>query len=373
MQESTFSSGSEHIISYLPLSHVATQLLDLYTILACAGTCWFAQPDAFKGSLLHTMKEVRPTIFLGVPRVWEKIAESLQLVAATQGRLKSRISSWAKSVGFKANYTKQLGGSGTPFGYTIASLLFFKKVRHALGLDRCHFPMVGGAPMAQETLTYFMSIDIPIHEIYGMSETSGPTTVTTSDKIRFMSSGRPFQGIKIAIDSPEGEMGVGEVLVRGRHVFMGYLGEPWATSEVLTSEGWLRSGDLGYLSEEGYLYITGRMKELIITASGEKVPPRPIENAIKRELPLVSNAIVIGDQQRFLCCLVTLKTEVDEETGLPTDRLSEVALSCCQTAGSSAHTVGEVVGGVGDRRVLKMIQHGIDRVNRAAASRIQKL
>ena len=160
-------------------------------------------------------------------------------------------------------------------------------------------------------------------------------------------------------------------------------------SQRLVMDNVLQS--LPHPMQERYLYITGRMKEIIITASGEKVPPRPIEEAIKRELPLISNAIVIGDQQRFLCCLVTLKvryirtrrfqdrfsgqplqTEVDEETGVPTDRLSEMALSCCQAAGSSAHTVGEVVGGEGDRKVLKMIQHGIDRVNKAAASRIQK-
>jgi long-chain-fatty-acid--CoA ligase ACSBG len=109
LEESTFNTGSEHIISYLPLSHIATQLVDVFTIMACAGTCWFAQPDAFKGSLLQTMKEIRPTIFFGVPRVWEKIAESLQLVASTQGKLKSRISSLAKNVGFRANYNKQLG------------------------------------------------------------------------------------------------------------------------------------------------------------------------------------------------------------------------------------------------------------------------
>jgi long-chain-fatty-acid--CoA ligase ACSBG len=305
--------------------------------------------------------------------VWEKIAESMQLVASSHSGLKSRISSWAKNIGFRANYTKQSGGSGTPFGWTLAKVIFFKKVRQALGLDRCHFPMAGGAPMAQETLTYFMSVNIPVQEIYGMSETSGPTTVTTTDKIRFMSSGRPFQGAEIRIDNPEGEMGIGEVMIRGRHVFMGYLGEPRTTGEVLTSDGWLRSGDLGYLSEEGYLFITGRMKEIIITASGEKVPPRPIENAIKRELPIISNVIVIGEQQRFLCCLVTLKTEQDEATGLPTDRLSDVAVSCCQAAGSSALTVGDILSGEGDHRVLRMIQHGVDRVNKAAACRIQKI
>lgn len=373
MEQSTFRIGMEHIISYLPLSHIATQLLDIFTMLSCAGTCWFAQPDAFKGSLLHTMKEVRPTIFLGVPRVWEKIGESIQVVVSSQRGLKSKIASWAKHVGFKGNYTKQSGGSGTPFGWSIANVLFFKKVRHSLGLDRCHFPMAGSAPMSQETLTYFMSIDIPIQELYGMSETSGPTTITTTDRIRFMSSGLPFDGASIKIDNPEGEMGVGEVLVSGRHVFMGYLDEPHATSEVMTADGWLRSGDLGYISEEGYLYITGRMKEIIITASGEKVPPRPLEEAIKRELPIISNAIVIGDQQRFLCCLVTLKTVLDVDTGLPTDQLSEVAVPCCQATGSSAHTVSDIISGEGDHRVLKMIQHGMDRVNKTAASRIQKI
>ncbi|CAI8021783.1 Long-chain-fatty-acid--CoA ligase ACSBG2 [Geodia barretti] len=271
------------------------------------------------GSLLQTMKEIRPTIFLRVPSWWP----------ALRANSSPGYHRWPRTLASGPNYNKQLGGSGTPFGWTIVNVVFFKKVRQALGLDRCRFPMAGGAPMAQETLTYFMSINIPVHEIYGMSETTGPTTLTTSDKIRFMSSGRPFGGIK----------GVGEVLVSGRHVFMGYMGNTVATSE------------------EGYLYITGRMKEIIITASGEKVPPRPIEEAITRELPLISDAIVIGDQQRFLCCLVTLKTEVDEETGVPT-------LSCCQAVGNSAHTVQGVVGGEGDRKVLKMIQHGIHEASK---------
>lgn len=227
--------------------------------------------------------------------------------------------------------------------------------------------------MSQETLTYFMSVNIPVHEIYGMSETSGPTTITTTEKIRFMSSGRPFSGAEVRIDNPEGEMGIGEVQVRGRHVFMGYLRAPHVTRQTMTSDGWLKSGDLGFISEEGYLFITGRMKEIIITASGEKVPPRPIEDAIKRELPVVSNALVIGEQQRFLCCLLTLKTGQDETTGLPTNRLSDVAVSCCQAAGSSALTVRDVLSGEGDRRVLRMIQHGIDRVNKGAACRIQKI
>ena len=141
-----------------------------------------------------------------------------------------------------------------------------------------------------------------------------------------------------------------------------------STSQILVMDNVLQS--LPHPMQEGYLYITGRMKEIIITASGEKVPPRPIEEAITRELPLISNAIVIGDQQRFLCCLVTLKvkyqdmfsgqplqTEVDEETGVPT-------LSCCQAVGNSAHTVQGVVGGEGDRKVLKMIQHGIHEASK---------
>ncbi|XP_064390607.1 long-chain-fatty-acid--CoA ligase ACSBG2-like isoform X3 [Halichondria panicea] len=369
-----FTSGEEHMISYLPLSHVAPQLLDVYLPIATAGTCWFAQPDALKGSLLNTMKEVRPTIFLGVPRVWEKIAESMQLVSMNTSGFKAKVASWAKGLGLKANLRKQSGDkSSKPFGWSLASMFFFKKVREALGLDRCHFPMTGAAPTNEDTLSYFMSVDIPLHELYGMSETSGPTTVTTTDRIRYCSVGRKFEGGEIKIDRPDKE-GTGEVLLRGRHVFMGYLGLPELTQNTLTHDGWLRSGDIGYVSEDGYLYITGRKKELIITAGGEKVAPVPIESLIKQALPMVSNAILIGDQRKFLTCLLTLKVEVDNTTGLPTDRLTPAALACCQKVGSSSATVGDIIDrGEGDHKVLRMIQKAVDNVNKKASSKISKI
>ncbi|XP_019857705.1 PREDICTED: long-chain-fatty-acid--CoA ligase ACSBG2-like [Amphimedon queenslandica] len=372
LKETKAKRGEERVISYLPLSHVATQLLDIYFPLAIGASVWFAQPDALKGSLLQTLREVHPTIFLGVPRVWEKISESMQLVARNTTGLKAKISQWAKGVGLKGNLQKQLGGSGTPFGWSLANLIFFKKVRRGLGLDQCHFPMTGSAPISQDTLSYFMSVNIPLHELYGMSETTGPTTVTTQDDIRFQSSGRSLDGVRLRINNPD-DAGNGEVLIQGRHLFMGYIGEPKATSDTLTEDGWLKSGDIGYINHEGFLYITGRAKELLVLATGENIAPVPIESALKEQLPIVSNAVIVGDQKSYISCLITLKVEFDDVTGYATDRLNPTALAICQSCGSQSKTVRDILDEPSDHRVLKMIQNGIDRVNRGAACKKHKI
>jgi len=269
-QTATLINGSESLVSYLPLSHVAAQILDMYIPLMHAAAVYFAQPDALKGSLVETLKEVHPTAFLGVPRVWEKMHEKMAATSGKQGFLRRGILSWARSVGLHGNISRMNGGS-LPMGWRLASSLVFKKVRTAMGLDRCKMCMTAAAPLMKETLDFFASLDMPIMEIYGLSETSGPHTVSSSHKWRLGSVGPTMLVSSITIlGSDQSEEG-GEVCLEGRNIFMGYLDDEEKTMETLDSEGLFHSGDIGKVDKDGFLYITGRIKELIITAGGENV------------------------------------------------------------------------------------------------------
>ena len=157
----------------------------------------------------------------------------------------------------------------------------------------------------------------------------------------------------------------------GRNVMMGYLGQPEKTAEAIDEEGYLHSGDLGIKDESGFFGITGRIKELIITAGGENIPPVIIEDFIKKELPCVSNVILIGDRRKFLTCLLTMKTEVDPDTQEPLDTLSKPALEWCETIGSKANNVQDVLAP--DPAVMRAIEQGIQRANGYATSRAQKV
>ncbi|XP_030048667.1 long-chain-fatty-acid--CoA ligase ACSBG2 isoform X3 [Microcaecilia unicolor] len=361
----------EVVVSYLPLSHIAAQAYDIWLTMAFGGTTYFAEPDALKGSLITTLQEVRPTVFLGVPRVWEKIQEKLKILDATSSIIKRKTTARARDIGLRVNYNRMNGNNSVPCGYTLAHYLVLKKIQAVVGLDRCHTCSTGAAPISKDTLEYFMSINLPLYELYGMSESSGPHTLSTRNSFSISSCGKKLLGCRIRIDKSDKD-GNGEICYWGRNVFMGYLSMKEKTLEALDEEGWLHSGDIGKLDQHGFLYITGRIKELIITSGGENIPPIPIENSVKEEVPIISNAMLIGDQRRFLSMLITLKCNVDPKTGAPQDDLTLEAIQFCQTLGSGATRVSEVISSK-DPAIYKAIQEGIERVNETARSNAQRV
>lgn len=259
------ATDKEEIISYLPLSHIAEQAVSLHGpyILGC--TVWFAESIDKLGD---NLTEVHPTIFVGVPRVWEKIQAKMMTAGAQNPPLKKKIAAWARAKGMVGGYAFQKG-EPMPFLYGLANKLVFSKVREKLGLDRCRLFVSTAAPISMDTLEFFLSLGIPITEVYGMSECTGPGTVSLPEPFKFETGWAgpavPGTEVKIAED--------GEVLMRGRHVLKGYFKNEAATKETIDDDGWLHSGDIGIIDDRGFLKITDRKKELIITAGGENIPP----------------------------------------------------------------------------------------------------
>lgn len=361
--------ASEVQLSYLPLSHIAGSLTDIYGAMACAATVYFAQPDALRGSLLGTLKEVRPTVFVGVPRVWEKMVEGIKHKSREFGFFKKKIGAWAKSVGYRTTIA-EMNHEPVPGAFKIANIML-KKAKGELGFDRCRIFMSGAAPIMKETIEFFYGLHIPLMEVYGMSECSGPHTVCSLDRFRTSSVGTEIPGVQTKLADKD-EEGNGEVRMYGRHVFMGYLDEEEKTKETFDEELYLMSGDIGKKDKDGFLFITGRKKELIITAGGENIAPVPIEDTVKECLPCVSNCILIGDKRKFLSMLITLKVDVNMDTLEPTDNLTAVTVDWVKAQGSGATKVSDILDHK-DAIVLKAIQKGIDKANERAISRAQKI
>mmetsp|Transcript_7568 Transcript_7568/g.20999 ORF Transcript_7568/g.20999 Transcript_7568/m.20999 type:complete len:659 (+) Transcript_7568:150-2126(+) len=369
-----YATPDDVMISYLPLSHIAAQALDMYTPLVSGLQIYFAQPDALKGSIAVTLKEARPTIFFGVPRVWEKIYEKLQEVARSSKGLKKALSTWAKKQA-EAHWRSKEFGSKTksPKMYFLAKKLLHK-AHVALGFDRCYEFRVSAAPIDVKILRYFTSIDIPILELFGQSECTGPSTLNKLSAFKIGTVGRPMEGTESRLD-PE----TGEFQYRGRHIFAGYKGMEEETKKTIDSEGWMYSGDVVKFDSDnnpnipkgpsGFVTITGRIKELIITAGGENVPPVLIEEHLKEAMPAISSAMVIGDKRKFLTVLITLHVEIDEE-GVPTNKLTGSALEIGKEISSVATTSSEARD---DYKWKKYIEEGIKKANTKATSNAQKV
>ncbi|XP_046964587.1 long-chain-fatty-acid--CoA ligase ACSBG2 isoform X2 [Vanessa cardui] len=360
------------LVSFLPLSHVAAQVVDIYTTLTNAVTVYFAQPDALKGSLVETLKEVRPTRFLAVPRVWEKMHEKIMAVGASSGAMKRYIATWAKDKGTQHHLARINGQDGSSCGYKMAKSLVFSKVRDNLGLDRCTTFVTAAAPLSPEIKKFFLSLDIPIMDAFGMSEAAGAHTLSIYPKFKLDSSGEILEGTETKFDGSTSINGPGEIFMRGRHVFMGYLNDEEKTRATIDDEGWLHSGDVGRLDSNNLLYITGRIKELLITAGGENIAPVLIEQTVQSELLHVGYAVLIGDKRKFLSILLTLKAKVNSNTGDALDELDTETRKWVANLGSKATTISEIVR-TKDPLVYKAIEDGIARANKHAISNAQKI
>lgn len=288
----------DEALSYLPLSHVAEQITAIHGPMAAAVCVSFAES---LDKLGENLKEVRPHFFLGVPRVWEKIQAKMEAAGAQNSGLKKAIAKWARGVGMQAGYAIQRG-EPTPALTGLADKLVFSKVKVALGLDRCRIQVTSAAPISRSTLEFFLSLGIVIYEVFGMSECTGPGTISSPEKWATAKAGYALPGTQVKI-FPDGE-----ICMRGRHVFKGYFKNPEATAETIDGEGWLHSGDIGTLDDRGLLQITDRKKDLLITAGGENIAPQVLEGLLKG-IPVVAQACVVGDARKYLAALVTLDPE----------------------------------------------------------------
>jgi len=296
----TLLNTKTRAVSYLPLCHAAEQgMTNFAGLIVKAETYYCGDLTQIKDYLV----EVHPTIFLAVPRVWEKFEAALRGKLAEATGIKAKLATWARATELAA--FKEEAATGRPvrsFSRTLANKLVISKIKDALGLDQLQVALSGAAPISVSTLEFFASIGLPIHEGYGMTETTAFASVQPYGRLRFGTIGKPLPGVeaKIADD--------GEIMLRGINMVKGYLRLPDKTDELYDEEGWMHTGDLGAIDDDDYISITGRKKDLIITAGGKNVAPAEMEGYLQ-SIPGVGQAVVVGDRQPYLSALIVLDAE----------------------------------------------------------------
>jgi long-chain acyl-CoA synthetase len=277
-------------LSFLPLSHILERMVDYRLFQAGMTICYADIAD-----VATALGEVRPTIAVSTPRLYEKVYNAVMSATGVKGRLVQ----WAKGVG-QRNADARLAGRapslGTRLQFAVADRLVFRKLRARVG-GRLKFFVSGGAPLAEHIARFFYSAGIMVLEGYGLTETSPVTNVNTLNDFRFGTVGKAVPATEIMIADD------GEILVRGPQVMKGYFNLPDATKEAIDQDGWFRTGDIGEIDADGYLRITDRKKDLIVTAGGKNIAPQPIENYVKQS-PLVEEAVMLGDRRPYPIMLV---------------------------------------------------------------------
>jgi long-chain acyl-CoA synthetase len=292
----------EERLVFLPLCHVAERVGGYYLSVAVGSVMNFAEsPETVPDNL----REVQPTAFLAVPRIWEKFYSAITIALKDATPLQQAMYRWALGVGRRLADCRLEGRTPPPSLRLLgqaAYWLVFRNIRRMLGLDRVRIAFTGAAPIAPDLIRWYLALGLDMREVYGQTENCGVATLMPNDRIKLGSVGKaaPWGEVKI---SPEGE-----ILVRGDYLFMGYLNLPEKTAETVDADGWLHTGDIGTIDNEGFVRITDRMKDIIITSGGKNITPSEIENQLKFS-PYISDAVVIGDKRPYLTCLVMIDHE----------------------------------------------------------------
>ncbi|HMB37310.1 MAG TPA: AMP-binding protein [Methylomirabilota bacterium] len=288
-------------LSFLPLAHVAERTFSVFYPLYTGATINFAESI---DTVPENIREVAPAVFFAVPRIWEKFYSAVALRMREATWLGKAAYRWAIGTGGRVAECRLQGRRPSALLrllYRVADFLVLDNVKRSLGLHRTRAAATGAAPIAPELIRWYLALGIDMREVYGQTENCGLATGMPADRVKLGTVGvaRPDTEVRISSE--------GEILLKGPHVFLGYFKNPEKTAETIT-DGWLRTGDVGVLDADGFLTITDRMKDIIITAGGKNITPSEIENQLKFS-PFISDAVVIGDQRKFLSCLVMIDHE----------------------------------------------------------------
>jgi long-chain acyl-CoA synthetase len=285
-------------LSFLPLCHVAERVVGAYySIYTGAVMCFAESAD----TVVENVREVQPMVFGGVPRIWEKLYSGVTLAIAEATRFEQWAYRTAMRLGREVaehRLARRPVPAGLRAAHWLADRLVFRNVRTLVGIDRCRYLITGAAPISPDLIRWYLALGRPMLEVYGQTENTGIATVMPADAIKPGTVGQPvpYGELRIAAD--------GEILLRGPHIFLGYYRAPERTAETIV-DGWLHTGDVGCLDAEGYLRITDRKRDIIITAGGKNVTPSEIENELKFS-PYIADAVVIGERRKYLTCLIMI-------------------------------------------------------------------
>jgi long-chain acyl-CoA synthetase len=290
--------SQDSTLSYLPLAHIAERMAGLILQVKHGHRMYFCEELP---KLAANVQDAQPTFMFGVPRIWEKFQAAVEKQVAETSGVKGALARWALRQG-QANVDRAVAGQSPGPTYKLADRLVLGKIRTALGLGRVKSLSTGAAPISEKTIRFFWALGLPLYEVYGQSEGSGPTSTNRESYARLGTVGPPMPGCEVRIAAD------GEILLGGGNVFRGYYKDEEATREALDSEGFLHSGDVGIIEGDGFVRVTDRKKDLIITAGGKNISPSNIEVALKRQ-PFIGNAVTIGDRRPFMSALLTIDAE----------------------------------------------------------------
>ena len=285
-------------LCFLPLCHVLERLVSVESPIANGSTVNFAESPE---TVFENMQEVGPHTFVGVPRIWEKIYSRIMIMRSDAGPLGRWALDWAIGTGMRYSQTDSPSLT-LKLSHWLAQVTVLGNLRRMLGLANARRVATGGAPTSVDLIRWFGAIGVPMVEAFGMTETSGLTTANKVDDNHLGTVGKPLAGTELRIDEN------GELLMRGPGIFDHYWNKPEKTAETFDSDGWMRSGDVAKIDEHGCLIITGRIKDVIITAGGKNITPTEIESSLKFS-PYISDAVIIGDQRKYLTCLIMIDQE----------------------------------------------------------------